>query len=196
MLDIHEQSEQKLEKQSLPKIFKWDFYILHAGDEDIENIIEDQDSKLFHIHIKVQPDEYWVKPCDYIDSIDTEYLQKFKSERLKKRIWWKKISENERKKLGEEWEEWRVYSAENRERREDWETKMMYKYQELWEQKKNQRWKKWNEFDIEKLKNTRNILQYIIFCYELEIIQIISRILICSSWKIAKNMKWKKGIKI
>lgn len=155
MLDIHEQSEQKLEKQSLPKIFKWDFYILHASDEDIENIIEDQDSKLFHIHIKVQPDEYWVKPCDYIESIDTEYKQKFKSERIKKRIWWKKISENERKKLGEKWEEWRVYFAENRERREDWETKMMYKYQELWEQKKESEIKKmkWTRYrEIEKYK--------------------------------------------
>lgn len=155
MIDIHEQLEHKLEKQSLPDLFKWNFDISHASDEDIDSIIEDQDSKLFHIHIKIQPDEDWVKPADYIESIDTEYLQKFKSERLKKRIWWKNIPESKRKKIEEEWENWRNYFMENRERRKDWETEMMYKYQKLWEQKKEEEIKKmkWVRYgEIEKYK--------------------------------------------
>lgn len=155
MTDIHEQLEHKLEKQSLPDLFKWDFDISHASDEYIDSIIEDQDSKLFHIHIKIQPDENWVKPADYIESIDTEYLQKFKSERLKKRIWWKNIPESKRKKLEEEWENWRNYFMENRKRRKDWETEMMYKYQKLWEQKKGKEIKKmkWVRYgEIEKYK--------------------------------------------
>ena len=147
MVDNREQSEQKLEKQSLPDLFRWNFDISHANDEDIKSIIEDQDSKIFHIHIKIQPDEYWRKPADYIESIDTEYLQKFKNERLKKRIWRKRISESKRKELEEQWENWRNYFAENREREEDWETDMMNKYQKLWEQKK--------ESEIKKMKLIR-----------------------------------------
>ena len=144
MLDAHEQAEQKLEKQSLPNLFEWNFDISHASDEDIKSIIEDQDSKFFHIHIKVQPDEFWVNPAVYIESLDTGYLQKFKNERLKRKTWWKNISKNKRKELEEEWEEWRNYFEKNKERREDWETEMMYKYQKLWEQKKGS--------EIEKMK--------------------------------------------
>ena len=139
MIDIHEQSEQKLEKQSLPELFRWNFDISLASDQDIKSIIDDQDSKLFHIRIKVQPDEHWVKPADYLESIDTEYSQMFKNERLKKKIWRKNISEDKRKELEEEWEESQIYFLENRERREDWETEMNDKYGRLWEQKKNRR---------------------------------------------------------
>jgi len=142
MIDNREQSGQKLEKQSLPDLFRWNFDISHASDEDIKNIIEDSDSKIFHINIKVQPDEYWIKPADYIESIDAEYLQMFKNERLKKKIWRKKMSENKRKELERKWEDWRNYFAENREREEDWETEMMNKYQRLWEQKKESEIKK------------------------------------------------------
>jgi len=144
MVENHEQSEQKLEKQTLPELFRWNFDISHASDEDINDIIEDPDSKLFHIHIKVQPDEHWVKPGDYIESIDNEYLEKFKTERIKKKTWWKRISESKRKELEEKWEEWREYFAENREREEDWETELNDKYHKLWEQKK--------ELEIKKMK--------------------------------------------
>lgn len=137
MVENREQLGQKLEKQSLPELFRWNFGISIATDKDIKEIMEDQDSKLFRIQIKVQPDEYWVKPGDYIASIDNEYLERFKSERLKKKTWWKNKSENKMKKLEEEWEEWRTYFEENRERREDWETEMMRKYEKLWEKKKN-----------------------------------------------------------
>ena len=144
MVENHEQSEQKLEKQTLPELFRWNFDISHASDEDINDIIEDPDSKLFHIHIKVQPDKHWVKPGDYIESIDNEYLENFKTERIKKKTWWKRISESKRKELEEKWEEWREYFAENREREEDWETEMNDKYHKLWEQKK--------ELEIKKMK--------------------------------------------
>jgi len=155
MVENHEQSEQKLEKQTLPELFRWNFDISHASDEDIDDIIEDPDSKLFRIHIKVQPDEHWVKPGDYIESIDNEYLENFKTERIKKKTWWKKISESKRKELEEKWEEWREYFAENREREEDWETEMNDKYLKLWEQKKELEIKKmkWIRYrDIEKYK--------------------------------------------
>ena len=75
MIDKHGQSEQKLEKQTLPELFKWNFDISVAEDKDIKDIIEDQDSKLFRIQIKVQPDEHWLKPADYIESINNEYLE-------------------------------------------------------------------------------------------------------------------------
>jgi hypothetical protein len=155
MVEKDEQSEQKLENEKLPKLFRWNFDISHVSDEDINDIIEDPDSKLFHIHIKVQPDEYWVKPGDYIESIDNEYLENFKTERIKKKTWWKKISESKRKELEEKWEEWREYFAENREREEDWETEMNDKYLKLWEQKKELEIKKmkWIRYrDIEKYK--------------------------------------------
>ena len=155
MVENREQLGQKLEKQSLPELFRWNFGISIATDKDIKEIMEDQDSKLFHIHIKVQPDEHWVKPGDYIESIDNEYLERFKSERLKKKTWWKNKSENKMKKLEEEWEEWRTYFEENRERREDWETEMMRKYEKLWEKKKKSevnkmKWIRYRE--IEKYK--------------------------------------------
>jgi len=144
MVENHEQSEQKLEKQTLPELFRWNFDISHASDEDIDDIIEDPDSKLFRIHIEVQPDEHWVNPGDYIESIDNEYLENFKTERIKKKTWWKRISESKRKELEEKWEEWREYFAENREREEDWETELNDKYHKLWEQKK--------ELEIKKMK--------------------------------------------
>lgn len=152
MIDKHEQSEQKLEKQTLPELFKWNFDISVAEDKDIKDIIEDQDSKLFHIHIKVQPDEHWVKPGDYIESMDNEYLENFKTERIKKKTWWKRISESKRKELEEEWEEWHI---ENIGRKEDWEAEMNDKYKKLWEQKKElekKRMKSIRYRDIEKYK--------------------------------------------
>ena len=152
MIDKHEQSEQKLEKQTLPELFKWNFDISVAEDKDIKDIIEDQDSKLFRIRIKVQPDEHWVRPGDYIESIDNEYLENFKTERIKKKTWWKRISESKRKELEEEWEEWHI---ENIGRKEDWEAEMNDKYKKLWEQKKElekKRMKSIRYRDIEKYK--------------------------------------------
>lgn len=152
MIDKHEQSEQKLEKQTLPELFKWNFDISVAEDKDIKDVIEDQDSKLFRIRIKVQPDEHWVRPGDYIESIDNEYLENFKTERIKKKTWWKRISESKRKELEEEWEEWHI---ENIGRKEDWEAEMNDKYKKLWEQKKElekKRMKSIRYRDIEKYK--------------------------------------------
>ena len=152
MIDKHEQPEQKLEKQTLPELFKWNFDISVAEDKDIKDIIEDQDSKLFRIRIKVQPDEHWVRPGDYIESIDNEYLENFKTERIKKKTWWKRISESKRKELEEEWEEWHI---ENIGRKEDWEAEMNDKYKKLWEQKKElekKRMKSIRYRDIEKYK--------------------------------------------
>jgi len=152
MVENHEQSEQKLEKQTLPELFKWNFDISVAEDKDIKDIIEDQDSKLFRIRIKVQPDEHWVRPGDYIESIDNEYLENFKTERIKKKTWWKRISESKRKELEEEWEEWHI---ENIGRKEDWEAEMNDKYKKLWEQKKElekKRMKSIRYRDIEKYK--------------------------------------------
>ena len=123
-----------------------------AEDKDIKDIIEDQDSKLFRIRIKVQPDEHWVRPGDYIESIDNEYLENFKTERIKKKTWWKRISESKRKELEEEWEEWHI---ENIGRKEDWEAEMNDKYKKLWEQKKElekKRMKSIRYRDIEKYK--------------------------------------------
>ena len=142
--EIKEQAEQK---EVLPQILRLNYNISHANDEDINNIISDENSKLFHVQIKVQPDENWTKPADYIDSIDQEYLEKFKNERLKKKIWKKKISEDKREKLEEEREEWWNYLEEHKERREDWETEMMNKYQKLWNQRK--------EAEISKMKLIR-----------------------------------------
>ncbi len=152
MIDKHEQSEQKLEKQTLPELFKWNFDISVAEDKDIKDVIEDQDSKLFRIRIKVQPDEHWVRPGDYIESIDNEYLENFKTERIKKKTRWKRISESKRKELEEEWEEWHI---ENIGRKEDWEAEMNDKYKKLWEQKKElekKRMKSIRYRDIEKYK--------------------------------------------
>lgn len=159
MLEREEQNtnvENKTEKQNLPQILKYNYNISHASDEDINSIIDDENSKLFHIQIKPQPDEKWVKPYDYIESIENEYLQKFKNERLKKKIWKKKISEDRRKKFEEERERWWNYFEEHKERREDWETEMMNKYQKLWEQKKEAEIKKmkWvRYYEIEKYKD-------------------------------------------
>lgn len=159
MLERQEQNtnvENKTEKQNLPQILKYNYNISHASDEDINSIIDDENSKLFHIQIKPQPDESWVKPYDYIESIENEYLQKFKNERLKKKIWKRKISDDRRKKFEEEWESWWNYFEENKERREDWETEMMNKYQKLWEQKKETEIKrmKWIRYhEIEKYKD-------------------------------------------
>ena len=133
-------------------MFKWNFDISVAEDKDIKDIIEDQDSKLFRIRIKVQPDEHWVRPGDYIESIDNEYLENFKTERIKKKTWWKRISESKRKELEEEWEEWHI---ENIGRKEDWEAEMNDKYKKLWEQKKElekKRMKSIRYRDIEKYK--------------------------------------------
>ena len=155
MVDYCEQLEKKLENQGLSELFKWNFDISLASDQDIKDIIEDQDSKLFHIHIKVQPDGHWVKPADYLESIDAEYTQMFKNERLKKKNWRNNISESERKELEEKWEEWRIYFLENRERREDWETEMNDKYEKLCKQKKESEIKKmkWIRYrEIEKYK--------------------------------------------
>lgn len=138
--EIKEQAEQKIEV--LPEILKYNYNITYASDEDINSIIDDENSKLFHIKIKPQTDEKWTKPADYIDSIDQEYMQKFKDERLKKKIWKKKISEDKRKKLEEERDEWWNYLEEHKERREDWETEMMNKYEKLCEQKKSAEIKK------------------------------------------------------
>lgn len=138
--EIKEQAEQKIEV--LPQILKYNYNISYASDEDINSIIDDENSKLFHIKIKPQTDEKWTKPADYIDSIDQEYMQKFKDERLKKKIWKKKISEDKRKKLEEERDEWWNYLEEHKERREDWETEMMNKYEKLCEQKKSAEIKK------------------------------------------------------
>lgn len=138
--EIKEQAEQKIEV--LPQILKYNYNISYASDEDVNSIIDDENSKLFHIKIKPQTDEKWTKPADYIDSIDQEYMQKFKDERLKKKIWKKKISEDKRKKLEEERDEWWNYLEEHKERREDWETEMMNKYEKLCEQKKSAEIKK------------------------------------------------------
>jgi hypothetical protein len=60
MLEREEQNtkvENKTEKQNLPQILKYNYNISHASDEDINSIIDDENSKLFHIQIKPQPDE-------------------------------------------------------------------------------------------------------------------------------------------
>ncbi|MBQ2600420.1 hypothetical protein II582_03495 [bacterium] len=53
--EIREQVEQK--KESLPNILKQNFSISHASEDDIKNIIRDRNSKVYHIQIKIQPDE-------------------------------------------------------------------------------------------------------------------------------------------
>ena len=143
--EIREQVEQK--KESLPNILKQNFSISHASEDDIKNIIRDRNSKVYHIQIKIQPDENWTKPADYIESINQEYLEKFKNERLKKKIWKKEISEDKKKKLEEKREKWWNYFEKHKERREDRETEMMNKYQKLWEKKK--------ESEIKKMKLIR-----------------------------------------
>jgi hypothetical protein len=53
--EIKEQAEQK--KESLPNILKQNISISHASEDDIKNIIRDRNSKVYHIQIKIQPDE-------------------------------------------------------------------------------------------------------------------------------------------
>lgn len=156
-----ENKEQSIGQiENIPEIFKNNFNISWADNNDVESIIRDENSKLYHIEIKVQNDENGVKPGDYLEKINEEYLQRCKDERIKRKIWKKKLSDSQMAKLDEEWEKWWEYFEKKKCWEEDWETDLVNKYQELFNKRKSSEIKKmrWTRFrDIEKYKEYPSI---------------------------------------